>query len=54
MKKLIAAAAMVLSTAAVAQPDKDWWACQLLPHRYLKLNPSTLFCMLAPLIRWHC
>ena len=28
MKKLIAAAAMVLSTTAVAQPDKDWWACQ--------------------------
>ena len=25
MKKLIAAAAMVLSTTAVAQPDKDWW-----------------------------
>ena len=29
MKKLIAIAAMVLSTAAVAQPDKDWWACQV-------------------------
>ena len=27
--KLIAVAAMVLSTAAVAQPDKDWWACQV-------------------------
>ena len=27
--KLIAIAAMVLSTAAVAQPDKDWWACQV-------------------------
>ena len=26
--KLIAVAAMVLSTTAVAQPDKDWWACQ--------------------------
>ena len=30
MKKLIAVAAMVLSTTAVAQPDKDWWACQYL------------------------
>ena len=29
MKKLIAVAAMVLSTTAVAQPDKDWWACQV-------------------------
>ena len=29
MKKLIAAAAMVLSTTAVAQPDQDWWACQV-------------------------
>ena len=28
MKKLIAAAAVVLSTTAVAQPDKDVWACQ--------------------------
>lgn len=28
MKRLIAVAAMVLSTSAVAQPDKDWWACQ--------------------------
>lgn len=27
--KLIAVAAMVLSTTAVAQPDKDWWACQV-------------------------
>ena len=26
--KLIAVAAMVLSTTAMAQPDKDWWACQ--------------------------
>ena len=26
--RLIAVAAMVLSTTAVAQPDKDWWACQ--------------------------
>ena len=30
--KLIAVAAMVLSTTAVAQPDKDWWACQVV-HR---------------------
>ena len=29
MKKLIAIAAVLLSTAAVAQPDKDWWACQV-------------------------
>ena len=29
MRKLIAVAAMVLSTTAVAQPDKDWWACQV-------------------------
>ena len=29
MKKLIAIVAMVLSTTAVAQPDKDWWACQV-------------------------
>jgi hypothetical protein len=29
MKRLIAVAAMVLSTTAVAQPDKDWWACQV-------------------------
>ena len=27
--KLIAVAAMVLSTTAMAQPDKDWWACQV-------------------------
>ena len=27
--RLIAVAAMVLSTTAVAQPDKDWWACQV-------------------------
>ena len=27
--KLIAVAVMVLSTTAVAQPDKDWWACQV-------------------------
>lgn len=30
MRKLIAVAAMVLSTTAVAQSDKDWWACQYL------------------------
>ena len=29
MRSLIAVAAMVLSTTAVAQPDKDWWACQV-------------------------
>ena len=28
MRKLIAIAAVLLSTTAVAQPDKDWWACQ--------------------------
>ena len=28
MKNLITALAILLSTSAVAQPDKDWWACQ--------------------------
>ena len=37
MKKLIAVAAMVLSTTAVAQPDKDWWACQFTGTPYLDL-----------------
>ena len=35
MKKLIVAA-MVLSTAAVAQPDKDWWACQVVHSSGMK------------------
>lgn len=30
MKNLITALAILLSTSAVAQPDKDWWACQYL------------------------
>ena len=34
--KLIAVAAMVLSTAAVAQPDKDWWACQVVHSAGMK------------------
>ena len=28
LKQLITALAILLSTSAVAQPDKDWWACQ--------------------------
>ena len=28
IKKLITALAILLPTSAVAQPDKDWWACQ--------------------------
>ena len=54
--KLIAVAAMVLSTTAVAQPDKDWWACQVVHssgmqwenkrHWHLLRTPPTLISQL--------
>ena len=28
VKKLVTALALLLSSTAIAQPDKDWWACQ--------------------------